>query len=81
MKVNLWTENSYRLWLTNWPKTYKTPEDLCQFERLLKKLSIEAALNAEMTHYLGYEKNQSRLRTNSRNGYSCLLYTSDAADE
>ena len=70
MKVNLWTKNSYRLWLTNWPKTYKTPEDLSQFERLLKKLSIEAALNAEMTHYLGYEKNQSRLRTNSRNGYS-----------
>ncbi|STX07943.1 Putative transposase [Klebsiella pneumoniae] len=21
MKVNLWTKNSYRLWLTNWPKT------------------------------------------------------------
>ena len=23
MKVNLWTKNSYRLWLTNWPKTSK----------------------------------------------------------
>ncbi|PAZ97414.1 hypothetical protein APX86_07465, partial [Escherichia coli] len=21
MKVDLWTKNSYRLWLTNWPKT------------------------------------------------------------
>ncbi|MFU71901.1 hypothetical protein EEP46_25765 [Escherichia coli] len=23
MKVNLWTKNSYRLWLTNWSKTSK----------------------------------------------------------
>ncbi len=23
MKINLWTKNSYRLWLTNWPKTSK----------------------------------------------------------
>ncbi len=51
-------------------KNLKTPEDLSQFDRLLKKLSVEAALNAEMTHHLGYEKNQSRPGTNSRNGYS-----------
>ncbi|EFA4898434.1 hypothetical protein C2C84_22410 [Escherichia coli] len=31
MKVNLWTKNSYRLWLTNWPKTSPPPEDLSQF--------------------------------------------------
>ena len=41
-------------------KNLKTPEDLSQFDRLLKKLCVEAALNAEMTHHLGYEKNQSR---------------------
>lgn len=51
-------------------KNLKPPEDLSQFDRLLKKLSAEAALNAEMTHYLGYEKNQSRPGANSRNGYS-----------
>lgn len=51
-------------------KNLKTPEYLSQFDRLLKKLSVEAALNAEMTHHLGYEKNQSRPGTNSRNGYS-----------
>ncbi|EFJ2843940.1 transposase, partial [Escherichia coli] len=51
-------------------KNLKTPEDLSQFDRLLKKISVEAALNAEMTHHLGYEKNQSRSGTNSRNGYS-----------
>ncbi|MFP1498147.1 transposase [Escherichia coli] len=77
MKVNLWTTNSYRLWLTNWPKTFKTPEDLSQFDRLLKKLSVEAALNAEMTHHLGYEKNQSRPGANSRNGYSTNRITGD----
>lgn len=48
-------------------KNLKTPEDLSQFDRLLKKLSVEAALNAEMTHHLGYEKNQSRPGANSRN--------------
>ncbi|MDQ9215721.1 transposase, partial [Escherichia marmotae] len=32
-----------------------------QFDRLLKKLSVEAALNAEMTHHPGYEKNQTRI--------------------
>ncbi|MGE9126129.1 transposase, partial [Escherichia coli] len=51
-------------------KNLKTSEDLSQFDRLLKKLSVEAALNAEMTHHLGYEKNQPRLGANSRNGYS-----------
>ena len=30
-------------------KNLKTPEDLSQFDRLLKKLSVEAALNAEIT--------------------------------
>ncbi len=69
MKVNLWTKNSYRL-ANELTKKLKTPEDLSQFDRLLKKLSVEAALNAEMTHHLGYEKNQSRLGANSRNGYS-----------
>ncbi len=36
-------------------KNLKTPEDLSQFDRLLKKISVEAALNAEMTHHLGYD--------------------------
>ena len=51
-------------------KNLKTPDDLNQFDRLLKKLSVEAALNAEMSHHLGYEKNQSKTGTNSRNGYT-----------
>ncbi|ECM3183803.1 IS256 family transposase, partial [Salmonella enterica subsp. enterica serovar Newport] len=34
------------------------------------KISVEAALNAEMTHHLGYDKNQPKLATNARNGYT-----------
>ena len=39
-------------------KNLKTPDDLNQFDRLLKKISVEAALSAEMTHHPGYDKNQ-----------------------
>lgn len=31
IKVNLWTKNSYRLWLTNWPKTSKPLNYLLSF--------------------------------------------------
>ncbi|EBA9137463.1 transposase [Salmonella enterica] len=51
-------------------KNLKTPEDLSQFDRLLKKMSVEAALNAEMTHHLGYDKHQPKAGSNARNGYS-----------
>ncbi len=54
----------------NWPKISKPPEDLNQFDRLLKKVSVKAALNAEMTYHLGYDKNQPRTSSNARNGYS-----------
>jgi putative transposase len=32
-------------------KNLKTPEDLSQFDRLLRKISVEAALNAEMSQH------------------------------
>lgn len=41
-----------------------------RFDRLLKKISVEAALNAEMNHHPGYDKNQTNLGTNTRNGYT-----------
>ncbi|WP_333711059.1 IS256 family transposase, partial [Pluralibacter gergoviae] len=41
-----------------------------QFDRLLKKISVEAALNAGMSHHLGYDKNQPKPGSNTRNGYS-----------
>ncbi len=56
-------------------KNLKTPEELNQFDRLLKKISVEAALNAEMTYHLGYDKNQPKPATNARNGYTTKTVT------
>ncbi|WLS81079.1 IS256 family transposase (plasmid) [Erwinia pyri] len=56
-------------------KNLNTPDDLSQFDRLLKKISVEAALNAEMSHHLGYDKNQPKPGANSRNGYSTKTVT------
>jgi putative transposase len=54
---------------------YKGPEDLIGEQGLLKQLTkalVERALNAELTHHLGYEKHDpgGRLSGNSRNGTS-----------
>ena len=49
-------------------KSIKTPEDLNQFSQMLKKITVEAALNAEMDEHLGYEKHHKSTSSNSRNG-------------
>jgi putative transposase len=54
---------------------YQKPEDLIGESGLLKQLAkalVERAMNAELTHHLGYEKNdpQGRGSGNSRNGKS-----------
>src|SRR2546430_14744729 len=54
---------------------YQKPEDLIGENGLLKQLTkalVERALNAELTHHLGYEKNDAEGRGsgNSRNGAS-----------
>lgn len=41
-------------------KSIKTTEDLTEFSQMLKKIIIEAALNAEMDEHLGYEKYQKK---------------------
>ena len=51
-------------------KGIKTPEDLNEFSQMLKKITVEAALNAEMDEHLGYEKHHESTSTNSRNGKS-----------
>jgi hypothetical protein len=48
-------------------KGIKTPEDLNDFSRMLKKITVEAALNAEMEEHLGYEKHAKSVVKNSRN--------------
>ncbi len=53
-------------------KDIKTPEDLSTLSAQLTKLTVEAALNAEMADHLGYSKHDTIGSTtgNSRNGYS-----------
>lgn len=53
-------------------KDLKTPEDLSELSALLTKITVEAALRAEMDHHLGYEKSDpdGHHSGNSRNGYS-----------
>lgn len=50
----------------------RTETDLNTFSRELMKHLVEAALNGEMTHHLGYEKHEPSGRNsgNSRNGYT-----------
>ena len=49
-------------------KGIKTPQDLNDFSRMLKKITVEAALNAEMDEHLGYEKHAKSVVKNNRNG-------------
>lgn len=61
-------------------KTLKTEKDLSDFSRMLKKITVEAALNAELDDHLGYDKHQSSDNANSRNGYSSkTLITEDGS--
>lgn len=51
-------------------KNIKTPQDLTEFSQALKKVMVEAALNAELDEHLGYAKHGQSTSANSRNGYS-----------
>jgi transposase-like protein len=51
-------------------KSFKTEKDLSDFSRMLKKVTVEAALNAELDEHLGYSKHQPKANSNGRNGYS-----------
>lgn len=56
-------------------KEYKNPEDLIGKDGILKQLTkrlVERAMESELTHHLGYEKNSPAGNNtgNSRNGKS-----------
>lgn len=51
-------------------KNIKTEQDLNEFRQMLTKISVEAALNAELDDHLGYSKHEKANTDNSRNGYS-----------
>lgn len=63
-------------------KNIKSPQDLTEFSQMLKKVAVEAALNAEMDDHLGYDKHESSEASNSRNGFSSkTLKTEDGVFE
>ncbi|WP_404413008.1 IS256 family transposase [Serratia aquatilis] len=58
-------------------KGIKTEADLNAFSRMLTKLTVETALNAELTDHLGHEKNTPKKGSNTRNGYSSKTLLTD----
>ena len=50
-------------------KGLKTEEDLNEFSQMLTKVTVEAALNAELEDHLGYARHEQSENANSRNGY------------
>lgn len=51
-------------------KHIKSEKDLTEFSQMLKKVTVEAALNAEIENHLGYSPHEQSSNGNSRNGYS-----------
>jgi putative transposase len=63
-------------------KGLKSQKDLLDFTQMLTKITVEAALNAELDEHLGYEKNQQSNVDNYRNGStSKTLKTEDGQFE
>ena len=51
-------------------KNIKSEQDLHEFKKMLTKMTLETALNAELDDHLGYDKHEKTRTDNSRNGYS-----------
>ena len=63
-------------------KNIKTEADLNELRQMLTKITVEAALNAEMDDHLGFDKHAQSDSDNSRNGYSSkTLQTEDGQFE
>ena len=63
-------------------KNLKTEQDLNEFSEMLTKITVEAALNAELDDHLGYSKHEKADTDNSRNGFtSKTLQTKDGQFE
>ena len=48
-------------------KTLKTEKNLTDFRAMLTKVTVEAALNAELDDHLDYDKREHSSSSNSRN--------------
>ena len=51
-------------------KNIKTEDDLNEFRRMLTKITVETALNAELEDHLGFAKHEESDSENNRNGYT-----------
>lgn len=58
-------------------KKLKTSKDVNAFLKALVAPTLQAMLEAEMTHHLGYERHAGRNTGNSRNGYSTKTIKGD----
>ena len=58
-------------------KNIKTEQDLAEFQQMLTKVTVEAALNAELADHLGYERHEKADGANHRNGYSSKTVQTD----
>ena len=58
-------------------KNIKTEQDLAEFQQMLTKVTVEAALNAELEDHLGYERHEKSDNANHRNGYSSKTVQTD----
>jgi transposase-like protein len=63
-------------------KNIKSEQDLNQFKKMLTKMTLETALNAELDEHLGYDRHDKVNTGNTRNGYSSkTLQTEDGQFE
>jgi len=63
-------------------KSIKTEEDLNEFRAMLTKITVEAALNAELDDHLGFDKHEQSESDNNRNGVTHkILQTEDGQFE
>ena len=63
-------------------KNIKTEADLNEFRQMLTKITVEAALNAELDDHLGFAKHEQSEADNNRNSYtSKTLQTEDGQFE
>jgi transposase-like protein len=58
-------------------KSLKTEKDLNNFSQMLTKITVEAALNAELDQHLGYSKHSKSTTSNSRNGTTSKTIITD----
>jgi putative transposase len=58
-------------------RNIKTQQDLAEFQKMLTKVTVKAALNAKLDDHLGNERHEKSVGSNHRNGYSSKTVQTD----